>query len=173
MDAAAVGALFQAHADDVYRHLYRLTRSREQAEDLVGSVFLIAWQRRRRIPAEPDAVLAWLLTVATHVAQNSARSRRRYDRALKRVGLSVVADHADAVAASVDAARQLDQVHEAMRTLPGHEQEALRMVARTDQDVTEAAEQLGLPVGTVSSRLSRGRRRLRDTLHLQQKEARR
>lgn len=160
----AFAAIFERYADLVYRHLTRRTGSWSEAEDLTGAVFLIVWQRRSDQLAAGSSREPWLLTIATNVARNAARSRRRYAAAVERLPRGHVPDHADQVAAAVDAANQLVRVSDAMRQLPVAEQQALLAVASTEQDSAEAAARLGLPRGTLSSRLSRARSRLRTDL---------
>lgn len=161
-DATAFVAVFHRHGDRVYNHLHRRTGSWSDAEDLTAAVFLVAWQRRGDSFAGGDAaLLPWLLTVATRVAQNSERSRRRYERAVSRVSLQRGhTDHAEDAAGRVDAAREVAGLQAALESLPVHEREALEVVS-SHGTTTDAAAHLGIPTGTLASRLSRARARLR------------
>jgi RNA polymerase sigma-70 factor (ECF subfamily) len=71
-----------------------------------------------------------------------------------------VPDFADELAGRLDDARQLEQVHAAIKNLRRTEQDVIALCAWSGLDYAEAAEALGIPVGTVRSRLSRARRKL-------------
>lgn len=164
-DPDAFVAVFEAYGTHVLHQLYRRTGSWADAEDLTGAVFLVAWQRRHEELAGGDAaLLPRLLRVAANVAANGARSRRRYEKALARVSWEAVPDHADDSAGRVDAEREAARLTEVMAALPGHEREALHAVADAGLDHQAAAAVLQVPLGTLSSRVSRGRRRVRDRL---------
>jgi len=73
-----------------------------------------------------------------------------------------VPDFADELAGRLDDAKQLNQVHAAIANLRRTEQDVIALCVWSGLDYGEAAEALGVPVGTVRSRLSRARRKLQD-----------
>lgn len=162
-DRDAFGALFERHASRIYNYCFRRVGSWTTAEDLLSVVFLQAWRRREK-ELPPDKVVPWLYGIATNVVRNQRRSARRFERALSRIPL--VEPEPD-FAASAD--ERLDDEYQAQAAL-----KLLRSaVAKDGQDVfvlcvveglsyEDAALALGLPVGTVRSRLSRARARLRE-----------
>lgn len=160
------GELFDRHARTVYNFLFRRTASWSEAEDLTSAVFLHAWRRRREIVLDRDSALPWLLKVADYCARNQRRSLRRYLQALDRLQIprDDQPDHADAVAARVDDERAMGEVRMALLRLPKHEREVVELCIWAGLDQQAAATALGVPVGTVKSRLSRARRRLRGLL---------
>jgi len=162
-DGAAFGQLFERHANAIYAHCFRRTGSWSAAEDLTSVVFLEAWRKRRDIRLAGESVLPWLLAVANNASRNSVRSIRRYQRLLARLPApEVVPDLAD------DAARRADEEH-AMRLILGElrsltepEREVLALCDWAGLSYAEAAAALGVPIGTVRSRLARARLRLRE-----------
>jgi RNA polymerase sigma-70 factor (ECF subfamily) len=109
-----------------------------------------------------ESALPWLLGIASHTARNAARASRRYRAALARLNPDdqFSADHADAVAAAVDSERLMAELRQAVGRLPRHEREVIELCAWSGLDVKGAAVALGVPAGTVKSRLHRARRRL-------------
>lgn len=98
-DAEALAVLFDEHADRIYRHCYRLTVDRSDAEDATATTFLEVWRHRDRVVVHDGSVLPWLHGVATNVCRNLTRGRRRRQLATARLpSPEPHADHADAVA---------------------------------------------------------------------------
>ncbi|HET9382668.1 MAG TPA: RNA polymerase sigma factor [Streptomyces sp.] len=161
-DRDAFGDLYEAHVTAVHRHALRLTGDWSTAEEVVSETFFAAWRRRGDLEEEGGSVKPWLLGIATHKAHNANRGRRRRLAFLARRPASApVDDIADAVAARVDGARSLAAVHTALARLPRRDREVLALCVGEDLDHRQVAEALGVPVGTVRSRLSRARSRLR------------
>ncbi|WP_329379305.1 RNA polymerase sigma factor [Streptomyces sp. NBC_01351] len=162
-DPEAFRALFTALAQLVYRHAVRTTGDRSAAEDVVSLTFLEAWRLRSKLRDEADSPRPWLMGIATNVLRNRARAARRYDRAVLRLPAApVVPDFADELVGRLADAEQLAAAHLALGRLRRAEREVFTLVVWSGLGYAEAAEALGVPVGTVRSRLSRARDRLRD-----------
>jgi RNA polymerase sigma factor (sigma-70 family) len=161
-DPSAFGALFERHADAVYNHCFRRTGSWEAAEDLASVVFLEAWRRRRDVALSGESILPWLLAVANNVVHNRDRSLRRHRRLLAKLPPAVVApDPAEEAASRVDDERAMRRVLEVFTRLLPDEQDVLALCVWAGLSYSDAAVALGIPVGTVRSRLSRAREHLR------------
>jgi len=158
----AFRALFDEQARSVYNHGFRLTGDWSVAEDVVSLTFLEAWRLRGQVDAEADGSLRpWLLGIATNVARNVRRAARRYDAALARLPEPrAVPDFADEVTARLADGEQIARVRAALTALRAPEREVLALCVFAGLDYAEAAQALGVPVGTVRSRLSRARTRL-------------
>jgi RNA polymerase sigma-70 factor (ECF subfamily) len=162
-DAEAFGELFGSFASHVYSHAYRLTGDRAAAEDAVSLTFLQAWRNREHISPEGGSLRPWLLGVATNVVRGHYRARRRQTEILARLGLEPhVADFADDVSGQVDDSARIAAMHRSLARLRGPERDVLALCAWSGRSYAEAAEALGIPVGTVRSRLARARGRLAD-----------
>jgi RNA polymerase sigma-70 factor (ECF subfamily) len=161
-DPGVFGLLFERHGRAVYNYCFRRTADWSVAEDLTSIVFLEAWRKRNEVRIHGDTLLPWLYGVATNVLRNRSRSLRRYRSALARLPVEHEADFADEAGERIDDERQMRRVLDALRRLPKRDQDVLALCAWSELTYEEAAVALDLPVGTVRSRLSRARRRLRD-----------
>ncbi|GAA4637580.1 sigma-70 family RNA polymerase sigma factor [Actinoallomurus vinaceus] len=162
-DPDAFRELFDEHVRSVYNHAFRLTGSWSTAEDVVSLTFLEAWRLRDRVDTDADggSLRPWLLGITTNVARNVRRAARRYDGALARLPRQeAVPDFAEEVTARIDDRERLALVRTALAALRKHEREVLALCVWSGLDYAEAAEALGIPVGTVRSRLSRARKKL-------------
>ncbi|MEV0873298.1 RNA polymerase sigma factor [Streptomyces sp. NPDC049950] len=161
-DREAFAALYEEHARAVYNHALRLTGDRSTAEEVMSETFLAAWRARRGVEPEGGSLQPWLFGIATNRARNANRGTgRRLAFLSRRSAPEPVADIADATAGRVDDARRLAAVRRALGGLRRQEREVLVLCVWSGLDYAEAAEALGIPVGTVRSRLSRARDRLR------------
>ena len=161
-DTGAFGLLFERHAKAIYNYCFRRVGDWSAAEDLLSIVFLEAWRRRdKQLP--PGKVLPWLYGIATNVVRNRRRSERRYRAALARVP---AAEHAlDVAEEAVDRAddeRHLRGALDLLAKLPRRQQDVFVLCAWSGLSYEDAAFALGVPVGTVRSRLARARQALRE-----------
>lgn len=161
-DTDAFGLLFERHARTIYNYCFRRVGDWAVAEDLLSIVFLEAW-RRRDMPLPPGKELPWLLGIATNVVRNRRRSERRFAAALRRVSEPKhEAGFADETEERLDDERLMQHALALLARLPRHEQDVFALCAWLELSYEEAALALGIPVGTVRSRLSRARARLRE-----------
>jgi RNA polymerase sigma-70 factor (ECF subfamily) len=161
-DRAAFGLLFDAFASAVHRYATRWTGDPSAAEDVVSLTFLEAWRLHEKLRPEGDSVLPWLLGIATNVLRNRQRAARRHRAALLRVPLrDTVPDFADEVVGRLHDSEQLAAAAVALRRLRRADREVFLLCVWSQLDYAATAEALAIPVGTVRSRLSRARVRLR------------
>jgi RNA polymerase sigma-70 factor (ECF subfamily) len=161
-DVGGFAQLFQRHAKAIYNYCFRRTGDWAAAEDLLSIVFLEAWRRRdARVP--PEKTLPWLYGIATNVVRNRRRSERRHAAALRRVPTpDAEEDFADQAAERIDDERRMRVALGLLSKLPLREQDAFVLCAWSGVSYEDAAFALGIPEGTVRSRLSRARRHLRE-----------
>ncbi|WP_327320840.1 RNA polymerase sigma factor [Streptomyces sp. NBC_01235] len=160
-DHDAFGELFDAYARSVYNHAYRLAGEWTVAEDVVSLTFLDAWRLREKLDEDGGSLRPWLLGIATNVTRNTRRAARRHAAAVARIPRGEpLDDFADEVAGRIDDAAQLALVRGAFAKLRRAEREVLALCVWGGLDYAAAAEALGVPVGTVRSRLSRARTKL-------------
>ena len=162
-ESSAFAELFDAYSRAVYNHAFRLTANWSTAEDVMAATFMEAWRLRDRVEPEGGSLRPWLLGIATNTARNQYRSNRRYRAAAGAAAAAElsVPDHADEVADRVDDRRRLATALTALATLRRPEREVVALCLGEGLDYEAAAEALGIPVGTVASRLSRARKKLR------------
>ena len=154
------GVLFDRHARAVHRLCARRTGDLDLAHDLTSVTFLEAWRRRDTMPADVD-VMPWLMGIAINVSRNAMRSRRRYAAALARLPPPAAEpDHADRIVNQSTAQAQLGRAVAALASLSANERDVMTLICWEKLTYEQAAAALGVPLGTVRSRLSRARRRL-------------
>ncbi|MDX2599178.1 sigma-70 family RNA polymerase sigma factor [Streptomyces caniscabiei] len=157
--------LYDRHADAVHRYAARRLGP-EAAEDLMAETFAIAFQRRHTYDLERLDARPWLFGVATNLLGRHRRAEARRFRALARLPEPVeheepVADRAVARAGATGVRRELAA---ALAGLSARHRDVVLLVAWAGLDYEEAAQALGVPVGTIRSRLNRARGRLREAL---------
>jgi RNA polymerase sigma-70 factor (ECF subfamily) len=163
MAESAVGVQAVDHLPRLRRRSLALTRNRADAEDLVQDAYVRALRGADRF--EPGTNLgAWLLTILRNLTLNHRRDTRRWHTAFERADTAVELAAAAPRADSPDA-RILDEVvspdlQAALESLPKALRDAVWLRDVEDMTYREMAEQLRIPIGTVMSRIARGRRQL-------------
>lgn len=138
------------------RYARSLTRNADDAEDLVHDSLLRAYERRTTFRTG-GSIRNWLLSIVHNTHVDGLRRKRSAER---RAGAA--AEFApQVVEPSQDHSVRLKQVQAAFFALPEEQRAALHLVAIEEFSYQEAADALGIPVGTLMSRLSRARARLR------------
>jgi len=161
-DREAFGVLFDRHAQVIYNYCFRRLGNWATAEDALSVVFLEAWRRRdKELPS--DKVLPWLFGIATNVIRNRRRSERRYLAVLARVpAVPGEPDFAQDSEQQLDDRQQTQRALTLLRRLPRREQDVFFLCAVMELSYEDAALALDVPIGTLRSRLSRAKRRLRE-----------
>lgn len=156
----AFAGLYEHHADAVFGFCLRRLGSWHEAEDCTSLVFLEAWRLRGTL-RDGVAPRTWLLGIAVNVARNAARAKRRHRALLARLPLDQdTAEFENDAAGRLDAEPRAQAVAAALRQLSRREREVLALAAGGELTTAQIAEALGIPAGTVKSRLSRARAKL-------------
>lgn len=165
-EAVDFGLLFDRHARAVHRFCARRTADLAMAEDLTSATFLEAWRHRHRAPfQDAESALPWLLGVANNVVRNALRGRRRDRAATARLPIPSDAPAAEDQALGRSMAEvRLRAALDAISALSEREQEVVMLVLWAELSYEETATALGIPIGTVRSRLSRARSKLQMSL---------
>jgi len=163
-DGDAFGSLFERHAPQIYNYCFRRTGDWARAEDLTAATFLVAWKTCLRGPLQTETALPLLYGIATNVLRNQRRSLKRCRAAFARLPLPRIEepDFADDTAERLDDTREMQALLILFAQLPRREQDVVALCDWSDLSYDEAAAALDIPIGTVRSRLSRGRYRLRE-----------
>ncbi len=155
-------SLVRAHGAELYRYAYWYTGHAESAEDLVQEAFLEAWRSIASL-REPGRARAWLFQILRYRCAHWARGRKRRPRAeITLEELTETPDpHLEDPQARVVERMQLER---ALMSLDERYREPFLMVFLCGFSCSETAEILGIPIGTVLSRIHRGRLALRTGL---------
>jgi len=148
---------------------YRILGDGPSAEDAVQEAFLTVWRQAERLDPARGRVGSFLMTVVHHKAIDLLRSR--HGQAARSVPLDPAtieaqeADVLDRVATSMGAAA----AREALRSLPQEQREPIELAYFEGMTHVEIAEALGVPLGTVKSRLRLGLERMRSAFGIERK----
>ena len=143
--------------DAVYRLSFAILGNEADARDAAQETFVAAWRQLPRL-RDVDRFDAWFQRVAVNAARMTLRSRGR--RRVREIPAVQVAALVDTAVAPSDA----DQLDVALRRLPLEQREILALHHLDGRPVAELAEILGIPVGTVKSRLHTARQALQRSL---------
>lgn len=162
-------ARFEAYVipevDVMYRVAYSITRNKADAEDLVQDTMMRAYRAIERFDGKYPR--AWLLTIMRNAQVNRVRRKRPElmhdpDETMSRIA-DESADGADAESQLMDQEFEAP-IAEALNALPDKFRSVVELVDLNQLSYQEAADSLGIPVGTVMSRLHRARRNIRTHL---------
>jgi RNA polymerase sigma-70 factor (ECF subfamily) len=162
-DPAAFRIVFERHFDDVRRYLVRRVGP-ALGDDLAAETFVLALDGRRRFDAQQGEVRPWLFGIAANLLRRHRREENRRLAAYARTGVDPVLDELGLAEERLDARRRGPALAAALRTLPSREREPLLLLAWAGLSYEQIAVALDEPLGTVRSRLSRGRARVRAAL---------
>ena len=157
------GTIFDRHATVLHRYFVRRLGP-DEAESMVGEVFRIAFEKRSTYDLLRPTARPWLYGIATNLLAKHRRREARRMHAVARLAAHRVppADLADGVSGAIDAAELWPRVADAVTALPEPERDALVLHVWEGLSYEEVADALGVPVGTVRSRLHRARGRIRE-----------
>ncbi|MEV6008194.1 RNA polymerase sigma factor [Streptomyces sp. NPDC051976] len=160
-DEDSFRVLFREYGRAVYNHCFRLTGDWSVAEDCVSLVYLEVWRMREKVEPHGGSLLPWLLGIATHVVHHRRRTARRHRALMERMPPPApLPDFADEVVGRLADQERIAAVRKTLDQLSRPDREVLALCVWAGLDYAATAEALGIPVGTVRSRLSRARRRL-------------
>ncbi len=155
-------AAFEAEFASLHRYVARRVGA-SAADELAAETFAVAFRSWERLdPARP--VRPWLYGIAANLMRHHWRKERRMLRAYARTGVDPVLAEDDEAVERADADSQRRELAAALAELRRDEREILLLSAWAELTDTEIAAALGIPAGTVKSRLSRTREKLRNRL---------
>jgi RNA polymerase sigma-70 factor (ECF subfamily) len=165
-EADQFGVIFERHSSDIWRFLARRV-GRDLAAEFTGEVFARAFEKRERFDTSRQSARPWLYGIATNVVGDYLRRRDVRNRRSRAVGVGMLERHPnpyDQADGDIDARRFRPQFDEALSRLRRRDRDTLILYAVEGLTYAEVAEALDIPTGTVRSRLSRARQRMRELL---------
>ena len=157
-DQEAFMDLVRSRGDRLFAIAYRILRSVDRAEDALQDALVIAWRDLRSV-RDPDRVDAWLNRVVTNVCiAHASRERRRT------LNLLVLPGEGPAAPDGLLGLGDRDQLERGFRRLTPDERAVLVLHHYAGYSLAEIADSLGVPAGTVRSRLHHAHRAMRAAL---------
>lgn len=164
-DAGALEALYDRFGKVAYSLARRILADETMAQDVVQEVFLSLWRDASRFDPAKGSVSTYLLSMTHHRAVDAVRREEnlRRHRTTDEV-LEFEASQQDDVEAQVEAGERRAQVRGALGQLPAPQREALLLAYFGGYTQREVATLVGVPLGTVKTRMAAGMRKLKDAL---------
>lgn len=163
-DRTAFAEIYDRISSRVLGLVIRVLRDRAQSEEVMQEVFLEIWQQAAKFDANRGSGMAWVLTMAHRRAIDRIRaSQKSHERDLK-IGIRDMERDFDSVSESVEIRIENERVKRSMSRLTPLQREAVILAYYGGYSHSEMAHILGIPLGTVKTRLRDGMIRLRDEL---------
>jgi RNA polymerase sigma-70 factor (ECF subfamily) len=172
IDDAALLLLLRAHEPAGLAHLYdrygrlvftmalRVVQDHGAAEEITQDVFLRCWNSIERYQPTQGSLVTWLLAITHHRAIDELRSRRGQHQ---RREISVEQfEHLGVRDSAIDQALLRDEIRASLDSLPLAQREAIELIFWSGYTRREAADRLGVPLGTLHTRIRLGMEKLRD-----------
>jgi RNA polymerase sigma-70 factor, ECF subfamily len=167
-DVAAFEQLYDRHAPILYALLLRMLANPEDAQEVLQEAFVKAWNDASRYDPSRGSELAWLISIARsrgidRIRSRKVRGEREKDAAQDNSIRSAAVDGMAAVE-SVVVGEEQRAVRAALAEIPEVQRQALELAYFDGLSQSEIAEKLGVPLGTIKTRMQLGMRKMRERL---------
>jgi RNA polymerase sigma-70 factor (ECF subfamily) len=159
MSAGDFAARYDQHHVAVFRYAARRLGP-ETAEDVVAEAFTIAWSRIASYDPGRGEFVSWLFGIVTNVIARHHRQETRQWRAFSKVGVADTDTFDDELASRLDADVRWPHVASVLAGMSTQDRDVLLLHVWQEMSYQQVADTLGIPVGTVRSRIARARGRL-------------
>jgi RNA polymerase sigma factor (sigma-70 family) len=164
-DEQALAALYDRVGRVAYGIAYRILRDDRFAEDAVQEGFLAVWRSAATFSADRGKASTWIVTLVHRKAVDIVRREQRRRAEPLEVGPAHdVADPSGSAEDEAWLAFERDRLQSALRALPDAQRETLELAYYGGYSQSELASRLGVPLGTIKSRMFAGLARLREVL---------
>ena len=164
-DAGALEALYERYGRPAYSLARRILTDDTLAQDVVQEVFLSLWRDARRFDAGRGTVATYLLSMTHHRAVDVVRREENLRRwRTSDEGLELEPDPKARVEDEVEASERRTEVRAALAELPAAQREALLLAFFGGYTQREVAALVGVPLGTVKTRMAAGMRKMKEAL---------
>lgn len=157
------GEIFERHYGAIRGYLGRRLDA-ALADELASETFVIAFRRRDDYEPARRSAAPWLYGIATNLLRSHHRSERRRILAYARMPPETEPDHSADADARVDAEARAGAIERALADLDAGDRDVILLHALAELSYQEIADAIGIPIGTVRSRLHRARQQLREPL---------
>ena len=164
-DAGALEALYERYGRAAYSLARRILTEETLAQDVVQEVFLSLWRDAGRFDAARGTVATYLLSMTHHRAVDVVRREENLRRwRTSDEGLELELDPGARVEEEVEASERRDEVRAVLKELPDAQREALLLAYFGGYTQREVAALVGVPLGTVKTRMAAGMRKMKAAL---------
>jgi RNA polymerase sigma-70 factor, ECF subfamily len=163
-DSAALARLYDESCRLVYSVALRIVADRADAEEVTLDVYTQIWQQAGQFTAERGTVTAWLVMLARSRAIDKVRSRGKRRRTEEPLVFTDIRDESNSPEHEAGLAQKRRVVQSALASLSPEQRQAVELAYFSGLTHYEQAERLGLPLGTVKTRIRLGMMKLRELL---------
>ena len=164
-DAGALEALYDRYGRAAYSLARRILTEETLAQDVVQEVFLSLWRDARRFDAGRGTVATYLLSMTHHRAVDVVRREENLRRwRTSDEGLELAPDPKARVEDEVEVSERRTEVRAALKDLPEPQRQALLLAYFGGYTQREVAALVGVPLGTVKTRMAAGMRKMKEAL---------
>ncbi|MFJ3385621.1 MULTISPECIES: sigma-70 family RNA polymerase sigma factor [unclassified Curtobacterium] len=163
-DQQAFSELYDELSGRVLGLITRLLKDRAQSEEVAQEVFLEVWQQAAKFDTARGSAASWVLTMAHRRAVDRVRAAQSSRDRDTKIGIRDFESGFDQVSESVEIRIEHERVSRALGRLTEFQRQAVQLAYYGGYSHSEMAEQLGVPIGTVKTRLRDGMIRLRDEM---------
>lgn len=175
-DAAALGKLYDKYQRKIYSLVLRILRNEEDAGEILQDVFLQVWEKAELFDRDRGSFSTWLATLAHNKAINLLRSKRAKKQSLEvnhdreeiaEISSDLMIEHRTALDEQIETGER-EVMLSLLSKLTEDQRTALIMAYYNGYSQTEIADSLGVPLGTVKTRMRQGMIKLRELVHERQ-----
>ncbi len=153
-DIKAFETVYRETFKTIYHLVYRMTGSRQDAEDITHDIYIRAYEKRALYKTERSALSTWIYRIAVNYTLNALRKRKRWNR-------ENVIENSEAAEVLMEHLEDAELVSALLGKLNPDYKACLIMREVEERPYDEIAGILGIPIGTVRSRIGRGRDQLK------------
>ncbi|QLF71284.1 sigma-70 family RNA polymerase sigma factor [Peteryoungia desertarenae] len=161
-DIEAFETLFKHYGPKVRAYMAKLARDGQAAEELMQETMLAVWNKADQFDPARGNVSSWIFTIARNLRIDAFRKERR--PTFDPTDPAFVADDVAPADVEYESRQEADRLRRAMETLPPEQLELLKMSFYNESSHSAIAAELGLPMGTVKSRIRLAFAKLRAAL---------
>ena len=163
-DREAFKSLFEHFAPRIKGFMLKAGCSADQAEEIAQETLIAVWRKAGQFDPTTTGVAAWIFTIARNLRIDAVRRAARGGRSGPEAELADAADPADAADIVISRAEDASRVKAAIERLSAEQSSVIRLSFIEERPHPEIANMLGIPLGTVKSRIRLAMNRLRDLL---------
>lgn len=163
-DKEAFARLFRHFAPRLKAYMIRQGAPPAQAEDLAQEAMVLVWRKAHLFDSSRAAPATWIFTIARNLRIDALRKERHPEVDADDPAVVTLADEGDGADEQIGQAQRAALVRKAMQGLPPDQMEVVRLSFFSDKPHSQIAQDLGLPMGTVKSRLRLAMKKIRAAL---------
>ena len=163
-DREAYRRLFEFFAPRIKGYLIRTGSGEAEAEEIAQDAMIALWRKADMFDPTTSGAVAWIFTIARNLRIDAVRRGRRAERMLQDIEAEYQPEPAESTESAFSRSQEAGHVELALQRLPVQQSEIIRLSFLEERPHSEIAALLGIPLGTVKSRVRLAMNRLRELL---------